>query len=164
MILKKYRSNNSSHNDAIENTTYDSALYLNVTPYADFTDRDGRPAIKPPWGTLNAINLNTGKYEWKIPVGNDTALQQKDVPVTGLPSMPGPIVTAGGLVFFSGTSDKKFFAFDKSTGKLLWETTLPAAGSSTPCTYMSNGKQYVALSVGGNKENPAGYIIAVALP
>src|SRR4030095_11599672 len=131
-----------------------AAMYLNVTPYADFTDRDGNPAIKPPWGTLNAINLNTGEYEWKITVGNDSALQEKGAPITGLPSMSGPIVTGGGLVFFSGTKDKKLFAFDKSTGKLLWETTLPAFGSSTPCTYVNNGKQYIALSVGGNKENP----------
>ena len=162
--LEEMQKNNSSHNDAIENTKYDSAIYLNVTPYADFTDRDGHPAIKPPWGTLNAIDLNTGEYKWKVPLGNDAALQQKGAPITGLPSMSGPIITAGGLVFFSGTRDKKLFAFDKLTGKLLWETTLPAAGSSTPCTYMSNGKQYVALSVGGNKENPAGYIIAFALP
>jgi quinoprotein glucose dehydrogenase len=161
--LDEIRNNNLSHTDSIENTKHDASLYLNVTPYADFTDRDGRPAIKPPWGTLNAVNLNTGEYEWKIPVGNDPALQDKDVPITGLSSMSGPIVTAGGLVFFSGTRDKKLFAFDKTNGKLLWETTLPAVGSSTPCTYMSDGKQYIALSVAGDEENPAGYIIAFAL-
>jgi quinoprotein glucose dehydrogenase len=162
--LSEIQSNNLSHGDTIENAKYDTAIYLNVTPYADFTDRNGHPAIKPPWGTLNAINLNTGEYEWKIPVGNDSALQEKGATITGLPSMPGPIVTAGGIVFFCGAHDKKFFAFDKTTGKLLWETTLPAAGSSTPCTYMTNGKQYVALSVGGNKENPAGYVTAFSLP
>ncbi len=135
-----------------------------MTAYAEFVDRDGHPAIKPPWGTLNAINLNTGEYEWKITLGNDPELQEKGAPITGSSSLSGPVATAGGLVFMSGTKDKKFFAFDKTTGKLLWEITLPAVGSSTPCTYMSNGKQYVALSVGGNKENPAGYIIAFALP
>ncbi|MEJ7682366.1 MAG: hypothetical protein WKG06_31850 [Segetibacter sp.] len=81
----------------------------------------------------------------------------------GTSSSPGPIVTAGGLVFLAGTRDNKSFAFDKSNGKLLWEFTLPAIGSATPCTYMANGKQYVALSVRGDKESPSGYIIAFSL-
>ena len=163
--LSEIRSNRLSHTNANDNSENDtSTIYLNTTAYTEFTDRDGHPAIKPPWGTLNAINLNTGEYEWKIPVGNVPELQEKGASITGSSSLSGPVVTAGGLVFMSGTKDKKFFTFDKTTGKLLWETALPAVGSSTPCTYMSNGKQYVALSVGGNKENPAGYIIAFALP
>jgi quinoprotein glucose dehydrogenase len=162
--LAEIMTNKLSHSDTTDNTKNDTtAIYLNVTAYAKFKDMNGDPAIKPPWGTLNAINLNTGEYEWKITVGNIPELRQKGEPITGSASVSGPIVTAGGLVFFSGTSDKKLFAFDKSTGKLLWETTLPAVGSSIPCTYMSNGKQYVALSIAGNKENPAGYILAFAL-
>jgi quinoprotein glucose dehydrogenase len=164
-LLQEVNDLSEIRDNKLGNTQNDTAtIYLNVAAYAEFEDKDGNPGIKPPWGTLNAINLNTGEYEWKIPVGNDSALQQNSTTVTGLAAMTGPMVTAGGLVFFSGTSDKKIFAFDKSNGKLLWQTTLPAAGSSTPCTYMSNGKQYIALSIEGNKENPAGYIIAFSLP
>ena len=138
--------------------------YLNIKAYDQLKGMDGYSAIKPPWGTLNAINLNSGEYEWTIPVGNYPELQKKGQPLTGTASSPGPIVTAGGLVFLGGTRDRKFQAFDKATGKLLWETTLPGFGSSTPCTYMSNGEQYIAVSVAGNKESPAGSIMAFALP
>lgn len=141
-----------------------SGTYLNLTAYSQFEGTDGYSAIKPPWGTLNAINFNTGEYEWRIPVGNYPELQKEGEPLTGTSSSPGPIVTAGGLVFLGGTRDNKFFAFDKLTGKLLWEFTLPAIGSATPCSYMVKGKQYVALSVRGDKENPSGYIIAFSLP
>ena len=146
-------------------TTVDTTTtYLNVTAYAQLKDPEGRPAIKPPWGTLNSINLNTGEYEWTIPVGNNPELQKKGEPNTGSTGSPGPIVTRGGLVFLGGSRDRKFQAFDKATGKLLWETTLPGFASSTPCTYKSNGKQYIAVSVAGNKESPAGSIMAFALP
>ena len=124
-----------------------SSAYLNVLAYKELKGPDGYSAIKPPWGTLNAINLNTGEYEWTIPVGNYPELQKKGEPLTGATSSPGPIVTAGGLVFLGGTKDRKFQAFDKTTGKLLWETTLPGLASSTPCTYMSNGKQYIAFGL-----------------
>lgn len=140
-----------------------AVTYLNLTAYAQFEDAGGNPAIKPPWGTLNAINLNTGEYEWKIPVGNFPELRKKGDPITGTESSPGPIVTAGGLVFLGGTRDKKLSAFDKATGKLKWETILPGNGSSTPCTYMVNGRQYIALSVSGGRDNPAGYIVAYSL-
>jgi len=138
--------------------------YLNVMAYAPLKDAEGHPAVKPPWGTLNAINLNTGEYEWTIPVGNNPELQKKGEPITGSNGSPGPIVTAGGLVFLGGARDRKFQAFDKANGKLLWEIILPGFASSTPCTYRSNGKQYVAVSVAGSKESPAGSIMAFALP
>ena len=138
--------------------------YLNITAYAQLSERDGHPAIKPPWGTLNAINLNTGEYEWTIRVGNYPELQKKGEPITGAPGSPGPIVTAGGLIFIGGARDRKFQAFDKATGKLLWETTLAGFVSGSPSTYLVNGKQYIALPVSGSKENPAGRIIAFALP
>jgi quinoprotein glucose dehydrogenase len=141
-----------------------SSIYLNVTPFSHFNDIENRPSIKPPWGELNAINLHTGEYAWKIPLGNNPDLQEKGAPETGLGGSGGPIVTAGGLVFIGSTRDRKFRAFDKHTGKLLWESSLPGVGNATPCTYMSNGKQYVAISVSGTQENPSGAIIAFALP
>ena len=139
-------------------------LYLNMTPFSHWYDPNGKPAIKPPWGTLSAINLNTGEYEWQIPVGNIPELQQPGEPITGMEGYGGPIVTAGGIVFIGGTRDKKFRAFDKKTGELLWETTLPGVANATPCTYMADGKQYVAVSISGYPENTAGCIMAWALP
>ena len=138
--------------------------YLNLTAYGHFRDPDGNPALRPPWGTLNAINLTTGDYEWQIPLGNNERLRAKDAPETGQEGSAGPIVTAGGLIFISGTNDKKLRAIDKKTGKILWETLLPGVANATACTYMHKGKQYVALSVGGTKENPSGSIMAFALP
>ncbi|WP_159473909.1 PQQ-binding-like beta-propeller repeat protein [Dyadobacter sp. 3J3] len=138
--------------------------YLNLTAYGHFRDINGNPALTPPWGTLSAINLTTGDYEWQIPLGNNEKLQEKDGPETGQEGSAGPIVTAGGLIFISGTNDKTLRAFEKSTGKLLWQTALPGVANATACTYMAGGKQFVALSVGGNNENPSGFIMAFKLP
>jgi quinoprotein glucose dehydrogenase len=138
--------------------------YLNITGYKTWKDPRGNPAITPPWGTLSALNLSTGEYAWQIPLGNDEARQEKDGLETGQEGKAGPIVTAGGLIFISGTDDKKLRALDKSTGKLLWETTLPALANATACTYQVKEKQYVAISVGGTTNNPSGYIMAFALP
>ncbi len=140
-----------------------TSIYLDVIPFSHFNDIDGHPAIKPPWGTISAINLNTGEYLWKIPLGNRPDLRKKDAPETGSEGSGGPIVTAGGIVFIGSTRDKKFRALNKDTGQLLWETTLPGVANATPCTYWSEGKQYVAVSVAGDKINPAGYIISFAL-
>jgi len=107
--------------------------------------------MKPPWGTLSAIDLNTGAYLWRIPLGETEALKAKDLPITGTEQYGGPIVTSGGLVFIAATQDEKFRAFDKTTGKLLWETALPAAGYATPTTYSVHGKQYVVIAAGGGK-------------
>ncbi len=140
--------------------------YLN-DGYNRFLDPDGYPAIKPPWGTLNAINLNTGEYAWSIPFGEYPKLAAEGLRNTGSENYGGPVVTAGGLIFIGATSyDRKFHAFDKTTGKLLWETTLPAAGNATPATYDVNGRQFVAIAAGGGKslDPSGGKIVAFALP
>lgn len=132
-----------------------------------FRDPDGYPPITPPWGTLNAIDLNAGTIRWKISFGEFPELAAKGLTNTGSDNYGGPIVTAGGLVFIGATNfDRKFHAYDKLTGKLLWETTLPAAGNATPATYMLNGKQYVVIVCGGGKNGaPSGSsIVAFALP
>jgi len=136
------------------------------TGYHRFLDPNGYPAIKPPWGTLNAINLNTGEYMWQVRLGEFKELTQKGIPPTGTENYGGPIVTAGGVVFIGATKDEKFRAFDKKTGKILFETTLPAGGYATPCTYMIKGKQYVVISAGGNKmgTKAGDAIVAFALP
>jgi quinoprotein glucose dehydrogenase len=137
--------------------------------YHKWLDPDGYPATAPPWGTLNAINLNTGEYAWKIPLGEYPELAAKGTKDTGSENYGGPIVTAGGLVFIAATNfDRKFRAFDKKTGKLLWETTLPMSGNATPITYELNGKQYLVIYATGGKAGrggPSGGIyVAFALP
>jgi quinoprotein glucose dehydrogenase len=119
--------------------------------YERWKDPDGYPAAKPPWGTLSAIDLNTGDYLWRIPLGEFPELRAKGIPVTGTEQYGGPIVTAGGLVFIAATQDEKFRAIDKRTGAVRWETTLPAAGYATPSTYMVGGRQYVVIAAGGGK-------------
>src|SRR2546425_1862733 len=129
-----------------------ASMPYRFTGYHKFLDPEGYPGVAPPWGTLNAINLNTGDYVWKIPLGEYPALAdgQKE---TGTENYGGPIVTAGGLLLIGATNfDRKFRAFDKSNGKLLWETALPFSGNATPATYMVNGKQFVVIAAGGGKD------------
>ncbi|HTS11298.1 MAG TPA: nucleoside hydrolase [Candidatus Limnocylindrales bacterium] len=138
------------------------------TGYRRFVEPDGYPAISPPWGTLSAINLNTGEFEWKVNLGEFPELAARGVADTGSENYGGPIVTAGGLVFIGATDfDRKFRAFDKTTGKLLWETTLPFAGNATPATYEANGRQFVVIAAGGGKDPKSatgGVYVAFALP
>jgi quinoprotein glucose dehydrogenase len=122
-----------------------------ISGYTKFLDKDGYPAISPPWGTLNAIGLNTGEYKWKKIFGEYPELKAKGIPQTGAESYGGPVVTAGGLLFIAGTKDQKFKAYNKETGELLWETKLPAAGFATPSIYSANGKQYIVIACGGTK-------------
>ena len=156
-------SNKSSIGDAVASAAADSAVYLDVTPFSHFNDKDGRPSIKPPWGTLTAIDLNTGEFRWQIPVGNRPEFREQNGPETGMEGPGGPIVTAGGLVFIGSTRDKKLRAYDKDTGKLLWQTMLTGVANATPSTYWANGRQYIAVSVSGDKNNPAGSIVAFAI-
>ncbi len=138
------------------------------TGYRKFLDPEGYPAIAPPWGTLNAINLNTGEYEWKIPLGEYPELSAQGLKNTGSENYGGPIITAGGLLFIAATNfDRKFRAFDKSTGALLWETTLPFSGNATPATYEVDGRQYVVIAAGSGKDpkqGSGGIYVAFALP
>ena len=143
-------------------------LKYRFTGYHKFLDPDGYPAILPPWGTLNAIDLNTGRYVWKIPLGEYPELAAGGMKDTGSENYGGPIVTAGGLVFIGATVyDRKMRAFDSHTGRLLWEAALPFAGVATPATYMVDGKQYVVIAAGGGRDpkSPSGgEYVAFALP
>ncbi len=134
--------------------------------YNQFVDPEGYPANSPPWGTLSAINLDTGEYAWKIPLGEYPELAAKGIKDTGTWNHGGGIVTEGGLFFIGATHyDNKFRAFDKTTGKLLWETELPAAGTATPAMYELKGKQYVVIPAGGGRgRNSSGKFVAFALP
>ena len=134
--------------------------------YERWRDSSGFPAVKPPWGTLSAIDLNTGDYRWRVILGEHEALTARGVPMTGTEQYGGPLVTAGGLVFIAASQDAKFRAFDKSSGTLLWETTLPAPGFATPATYSIRGKQYVVIAAGGGKLGSGSYdaYVAYALP
>jgi len=125
-----------------------------MTGYNKFLSKEGHPAISPPWGTLSAIDLNTGKYVWRDTLGEDPAFKGRGIK-TGTENYGAPVVTAGGLLFIAATKDGKMRAFNKRTGQLLWETTLPAAGFATPAIYMVNGKQYVVIACGGGKLNTA---------
>ncbi len=137
------------------------------TGYNKFLTREGYPAIRPPWGTINAVDLNTGKYVWKIPFGEFEELKKKGIPVTGRENYGGSVVTAGGLLFIGASADGKFRAYNKKTGKLLWETDLPAAGVATPAVYEVDGRQYVVISCGGSKwerKKLSDAYVAFALP
>ena len=138
--------------------------YSSDAPF--FTDHEGFPAIKPPWGTFNAINIATGTIEWKIPLGEHQLLKQRGIHNTGTKNFGGPIATAGGLVFIAATPDEKIRAFDQQDGRLLWEHQLPAAAYATPSTYMIDGVQYlvVVCGGGGKLQTPLGdAVVAFAL-
>jgi len=169
-IIEQPRSSNQSNTlDAHkQKTTFDDPL---VEPYVfrgfqRWYDEEGYPAIKPPWGTLNAVDLNTGTIKWKVPLGEYKELTARGIPPTGTENYGGPVVTAGGLIFIGATMDRKFRAFDKDTGEMLWQADLPFDGNATPSTYMADGKQYVVISAGGAKMNPpyGGTLVAFALP
>jgi quinoprotein glucose dehydrogenase len=144
----------------------DSAVPYKISGYTKFLDKNGYPAIRPPWGTLNAINLNTGEYVWTVTYGEYPELQARGIEQTGSESYGGPVITASGLLLIAGTKDGFFRAYDKTNGKLIWKTQLPAASFATPSTYEVNGKQYVVLACGGTKLGAKGgdSYVAFALP
>jgi quinoprotein glucose dehydrogenase len=135
--------------------------------YNIFLDSAGYPAISPPWGTLNAIDLNSGTIRWKIPFGEYPDLAAKGMKNTGTDNYGGPVVTSSGLLFIGATTyDRKFHAYDKRTGKLLWEAQLPASGNATPSLYAVNGREFIVIACGGGKNGAAsgGTYVAFALP
>jgi quinoprotein glucose dehydrogenase len=136
------------------------------TGYNKWLDSKGLPAIAPPWGTLNAVDLNTGKLVWRIPFGHEPSLKEKGILNTGTENYGGPVVTASGLLFIAASKDGMFRVFDKRDGKLVWETELPAAAFATPATYQVNGKQYVVMACGGTKlgTKKGNQYVAFALP
>jgi quinoprotein glucose dehydrogenase len=131
--------------------TPDPTVPYTTTGYNRFLDPDGYPAVKPPWGTLNAIDLNRGEIVWRVPLGEYPELTKRGVPLTGTENYGGPVVTAGGLVFIAATRDERIRAFDKRSGRMLWEAPLPAGGYATPATYAVDGRQYVVIAAGGGK-------------
>jgi quinoprotein glucose dehydrogenase len=137
----------------------------NNTGYNKFLTKEGYPAVAPPWGTLTAINLNTGPIAWKDTLGDYPEFKAKGIH-TGTENYGGPVVTAGGLLFIAATSDAKFRAFNKRTGQLLWEADLPAAGFATPAVYTVGSRQYVVIACGGGKlhKKSGDAYIAFALP
>ncbi len=135
------------------NETFDYAL----PDRSEFLDPDGYPAIKPPWGYVTAIDLETGEFAWRVVNGEFPELTERGIPKTGSPSHGGSIATAGGLVFMAGTFDRKFRAFDQRYGDVLWEAELTAGGFATPCSYEANGRQFVVIAAGGGKgDSPSG--------
>jgi len=137
------------------------------TVFDIFLDHEGYPGIKPPWGTLNALDLNSGETKWSIPLGEYPRLVAQGVKDTGSDNYGGAIVTQNGLLIIAATTyDNKIRAFDKTNGKLLWEGQLPAAGNTTPSTYMVNGRQYIVIACGGGKNGApsGGTYVAFALP
>jgi quinoprotein glucose dehydrogenase len=124
--------------------------------YSKFMDPDGYPAVVPPWGTLSAIDLNSGRYRWRIPLGEYPELAARGMTDTGSENYGGPVVTAGGLLFIGATiHDRKIRAFDSASGKLLWQAELPFAGTATPATYMVDGKQYVVIATSSARDPKA---------
>jgi quinoprotein glucose dehydrogenase len=136
------------------------------TGYNRWLDPKGYPAVKPPWGTLNAIDLNTGDYVWRATLGEVPELIAQGVPPTGTENYGGPIVTAGGVIFIAASKDEVIRAFDQKTGKVLWKAKLPAGGYATPATYMINNRQYVVIACGGGKmgTQSGDAYVAFALP
>jgi quinoprotein glucose dehydrogenase len=133
--------------------------------YSRLLTKDGYPGIQPPWGTLTAMDMNTGKIKWQSVLGEFDELTAKGFEPTGSENYGGPVTTAGGLVFIAATKDEKIRAFDKDTGRVLWEAKLPAAGHATPAVYEKNGKQYVVIACGGGKGTKSGdAYVAFALP
>lgn len=136
-------------NQITQNSHYKLPYQMNG--YNRFLDKDGYPGIKPPWGTLNALDLKSGKLLWKVPLGNHEELSIDAVERTGTENYGGPLVTKGGLVIIAATKDSKIHAYDKQTGELLWEAALPVPGYATPATYLYQGKQYIVIACGGGK-------------
>jgi quinoprotein glucose dehydrogenase len=137
-----------------------------ITGYNKFLSKEGYPALAPPWGELNAVDLATGEYMWKKTLGNDPEFSKGSKTPTGTENYGAPVVTAGGLLFIAAAKDGKLRAFNKANGELLWETSLPAPGFATPAVYELDGKEYIVIACGGGKmkTKSGDSYIAFALP
>ncbi len=156
---------NQTRGENTNNNASDAPSYA-FGGFRRWLDPEGYPAIKPPWGTLNAVDLNTGEIKWKVVLGEYPELTARGIPPTGTENYGGPLVTASDLLFIGATADETFRVFDKETGALLWKTTLPFSGNATPSTYVVEGRQYVVISAGGGKSGrpSGGSLVAFALP
>lgn len=136
------------------------------TGYNRWYDRNGYPVSEPPWGTLTAIDLNTGQRKWQVPLGEYKELTAKGIQPTGTDNYGGPLVTASGLIFIAASRDEQIRAMDKATGRIVWSAPLPAAGYASASTYSVNGRQYVVIACGGGKLNTKSgdKYVAFALP
>lgn len=157
---KMFADSNKQKDDAPFTVPY------TITGYNKFLSREGYPAIAPPWGTLNAVDLNTGEYVWKKILGNDPEFSNGSKTPTGTENYGASVVTAGGLLFIAAAKDGKFRAFNKTTGELLWEADLPAPGFATPAVYELDGRQYIVIACGGGKMKTVSgdSYVAFALP
>jgi quinoprotein glucose dehydrogenase len=172
LLNKEGNTPKDEHSEAIATSARTAPAGFPYTPPyirgrgGKLRDSSGYPAIRPPWGTLNAIDLNTGDYLWRVPLGEYPELTKRGIPPTGTDNAGGPLVTAGGLLFISGTEDEKLRAFNTRTGKVAWEYQLPAGAFATPITYSVDGVQYNVIAAGGvrNNHKPGGNYIAFSLP
>ena len=162
----KKRIRRSRKQDEVSEEGLLQASNYQISGMSRFLDANGYPAVKPPWGTLSAIDLNKGRIIWQVPLGEYPELTERGFAPTGTENAGGCIVTDGGLIFIAATRDEKFRAFDRETGQLLWEYNLPFAGYANPATYEVNGRQFVVIAAGGGKlDTPAGdTFVAFALP
>ncbi len=160
-----YKYLNGQSEELRENTQESSVEYV-ATGYNRWYDNQGYPVSNPPWGTLTAINMNSGEHLWQVPLGEYPELTERGVPLTGTDNYGGPAVTAGNLLFIAATKDEMFRAFDKRTGELLWQAKLPAAGYASPSVYAVKGNQYVVIACGGGKlkTKSGDFYVAFALP
>ena len=170
-----YNENPSINNDDSNNDNWLESLGKELsefkipythTGYNRFYDQNGYPAVKPPWGTLNAIDLNKGEILWQVPLGEFIELTKKGIPKTGTENYGGPVTTAGGLIFIAASKDEHIRAFDKDSGEELWKHKLPAGGYATPSIYEVDNKQYIVIACGGGKmgTKPGDYYISFGLP
>ena len=166
-ILVDYLFGKADAENKKELETESSKLYPRyyMKGYKQLITKEGIYGSNPPWGLLTAIDMNTGLKKWQIPLGSIDSLKAMGIENTGIENYGGPVVTAGGLLFIAATKDGKIRAFDKETGKLLWEAQLPAAGHATPAVYERNGKQFLVIACGGGKGTKSGdAYVAFALP
>jgi quinoprotein glucose dehydrogenase len=166
--IQKSQENDGEKNwlDDLNKELLEFAIPYSHTGYNRFFDQEGYPAVKPLWGTLNAIDLNKGEILWQVPLGEFEELTKRGIPKTGTENYGGPVATAGGLIFIAASKDGYIRAFDKDTGTELWKHKLPAGGYATPSVFAVDRRQYIVIACGGGKMGtaPGDYYVAFALP